>query len=505
MNIDEMNAPPRAEDAVALPPQGFAGYRTEMRPKASMRSKFAVVVLLAGSVGGVVLVGQPVGLGFALFAVLLSVVVVTFMHSVRRLNTIVFGSLAAMLYLMSAVRGASWLVALDITAATLLLPLALVDASSFRELGKVLSRWLGQITWALAPVARGLAKLRPQHRSSAISVLRGVLIAALPLLVFGLLFASADRAFSDLVSAAVPDVTIDDLRVRVVVGLFVASIVGALFLTASTDVEPAKEKAERRRLKPAEWITAVVLVDLLFVAFVVIQIAVLFGGDHHVLETAGLTYAEYAREGFYQLLVVAALVLGLIAAVAWWADYSSARSRVIFRCLLGSLGLLTGVVLVSALFRITGLESSFGLTLVRLNGHALTLWIAGLLLIVMAAGWQLKATWLPRALLSYSALALLVFTLANPEGLIAGYNVDRFESKGNIDVNYLSKLSSDATPTLARLPISEANCAIGSVPPKDSALGFNVSRSGARDAISAAGIDPKQCETYRDRSYDTDW
>ena len=55
------------------------------------------------------------------------------------------------------------------------------------------------------------------------------------------------------------------------------------------------------------------MLDVLFAAFVVLQLAALFGGDEHVLRTAGLTYAEYAREGFAQLMAVAALTLAMIA------------------------------------------------------------------------------------------------------------------------------------------------------------------------------------------------
>ena len=51
------------------------------------------------------------------------------------------------------------------------------------------------------------------------------------------------------------------------------------------------------------------VLDALFLAFVAVQATVLFGGHAHVLETEGLTYAEYARQGFWQLLWVSALTL----------------------------------------------------------------------------------------------------------------------------------------------------------------------------------------------------
>lgn len=52
---------------------------------------------------------------------------------------------------------------------------------------------------------------------------------------------------------------------------------------------------------------------MLFLGFVAVQLRVLFGGDRHVLTTDDLTYAEYARQGFWQLLAVTGLTLLVIA------------------------------------------------------------------------------------------------------------------------------------------------------------------------------------------------
>ena len=59
--------------------------------------------------------------------------------------------------------------------------------------------------------------------------------------------------------------------------------------------------------------------NLLFALFVAVQLAVLFGGDGYVRATAALTYAEYARSGFAQLVAVAALTLA-VAALAFWVS-----------------------------------------------------------------------------------------------------------------------------------------------------------------------------------------
>jgi uncharacterized protein DUF4153 len=54
--------------------------------------------------------------------------------------------------------------------------------------------------------------------------------------------------------------------------------------------------------------------NLLFLAFVVVQFRYLFGGEGLVEERVGLTYAEYARHGFFELVAVSVLVLVVLLA-----------------------------------------------------------------------------------------------------------------------------------------------------------------------------------------------
>ena len=56
------------------------------------------------------------------------------------------------------------------------------------------------------------------------------------------------------------------------------------------------------------------MVDAVFAGFVAAQATVLFGGHRHVLETTGLTYAEYVHQGFGQLTVVTLLTLLVVVA-----------------------------------------------------------------------------------------------------------------------------------------------------------------------------------------------
>lgn len=218
------------------------------------------------------------------------------------------------------------------------------------------------------------------------------------------------------------------------------------------------------------------------------QVRVLFGGNDHVLDTAGLTYAEYARQGFYQLLVVAILTLAVVAVAGRRRGERSGRRPTPVERLLGLLCALTLVVLVSALRRLGLLEDTYGFTVTRLLGHVATLWVGAVLVLVAAAGAARRTQALPRALISMSAAGLLAFSLANPEGLVASQNVDRHERTGKIDAGYLTTLGPDATPALARLPRRVQADLVGRTASRAAAHeGFfelNLSRAQAREAVT---------------------
>ena len=63
------------------------------------------------------------------------------------------------------------------------------------------------------------------------------------------------------------------------------------------------------------------------------QVRYFFGGEELVQAVTGLTYAEYARRGFFELVAVAALLLGVLLAVDWLARDVVGRARHALRLL----------------------------------------------------------------------------------------------------------------------------------------------------------------------------
>ncbi|MGW1885433.1 DUF4153 domain-containing protein [Streptomyces sp. NPDC001970] len=310
---------------------------------------------------------------------------------------------------------------------------------------------------------RGLRERADGSRGRWGPVVRTIAVAAALLVVFGALFAGADAAFADLLGELIPDVSFVDGPWRFF--LFVVGLVGAL---AAARTAAAPLRWDRLTLHPGkargrfEWALPLVVLNLLFAAFNTVQLAVLFGGYDKVLSETGLTYAEYARQGFWQLLWATLLTLVVIGLALRWAPRDGARDRVLVRSVLGTLCVLTLVVVASALRRMDLYVDAYGLTRLRVSVAAMELWLGLVIVLIIAAG-LFGGRWLPRAVAGSAAAAVLAFGLASPDALIAERNVQRYEATKKIDVDYLRDLSADAVPALDRLPEPVRSCTLQSI------------------------------------------
>lgn len=475
----------------------------------------AAAIVGCGVIAGALLPDVDPGLGFPLVALAVAATIyVADRGDVTRFD-VLYGALAFLLTSIAVVRSAEWLVALCLLAAMALAVIAVTRVDSWRGLFTapiaVLARFRRVPALVVRPLLTPLFSGRDVTRVGPVA--RGTAIAIFSLVLFGTLFGSADAAFARLAQDwLIPQWDLDLLPARFATGAIVALVVGALVIakpsfaaewrgeTASYwDSYVVGRPPREPRSSVADWAIPVIALDALFATFVVVQISVLFGGREHVEVTGGLTYAEYARQGFFQLLTVAALVLLVIAAAVVLGRPREGRDRELMRWSLGVLCALTLVVLASALVRLQLYEETYGFTRLRVSVHATIYWLAGVFVLVGIAGIRWRARWLPRTFVAYTGACLLIFAGIDPEALIARENVRRFEETGRIDTYYLATLSADALPELLALPPAEQNCVLylsgDPVPDPDPWSGFNFARERARDAMQDIYVpnDPSDC------------
>ena len=388
--------------------------------------------------------------------------------------------LAVALTAVGTVRAADWLAALCLMAAAAAAALA-VARRSFRSLTMSLLAPVIAAMRALPWVARGM-RTGPRRMVRAGMA---VLSAGLVLLVFVPLLASADAAFSQVVDAVTPEIAVDSVVRWIFLFAFgTAAAAGAFFLLVAPPPEPYGADPRPTRLRLLDWALPTGVLVAVLALFVGVQFVVLFGSDDYVLRTTGLTYAEYARSGFWQLLAVTALALGMLALGSRWAPARTPAERIAKRGLLAALALLTLVVVASAINRMWLYQQAYGFTVLRLLVLTCELWLGAGFLLALVAVLRLRPGGLSRPMVAVGMLALLGLAVLDAERFIAAHNVARWSETGKLDTSYLGHLSADAVPALVDLPPAVRDCILvdigdGLAAPDDW-RSTNVAREAAR-------------------------
>ena len=477
-------APPSAPGRAAVPSLTDAAFG-DFWPDRSVPGNVPVLVgaLAVGVLAGAVLPFRDFGLGTFLVLLAAGGVLVAASRHRRDPFTLTCAVLCLALAATVVVRDAEWIVVLCLLSGAGLCAVGVVRGRS------VPSFVLACLAWPLAGL-RGLPWLGRTARlvtgrGSGAALLRTALWSVLGITVFALLFASADALFAEWVGALVPDLGWADLAFRAFVAVFIGGIVLAgAYLALNPPGTDRGERAARPVAHRFEWLAPVLVVDLVFVLFLVAQATVIFGGHDYLERTTGLTYAEYVHQGFGQLTVATALTLLVVWAATRKAPRETPADRAWIRVSLGLLCALTLVVVASALYRMHVYQDAYGFTRLRLLVDVFEAWLGLLVLATMVGGAALRAAWLPRFGLLSGVTLLLGLAAINPDAWIAQQNLDRYETTGKVDWYYLGNLSDDALPVLATLPDDLAQCALTLDDREhDDWLEWNFGRSQARDFI----------------------
>lgn len=432
-----------------------------LKPRSQATWTTVVVVLLVGLIADQFLRAGAVGLGAsATFGS--AAVILVFVGRISRLEPRLLAAAAVLFGTWLSLRASPWLLVPDIAVALVLLGIA----ASLAMRGSVLDIGIAEsIARGLSAAIHGIAGAafvgKPiVHTRSRISVLapiaRGLVIAIPIAVLVAALLASADPIFASFFS-----VNFDFSRLLLDV-LFVLggalAMAGLLRLAAAEPMDRVDGPAWR--LGTTEAVVVLAVLDTVFAAFAIAQAVAASGTGAETLRSAGITYADYARSGFFQLLWVAGITLVVLVLFSRVTGFAHRAAKLTFLALAeGAIALTLLIVLVASL-RLSLYEDAYGFTMLRLYSHVFAGLVAVVFVLLAAdlAGLFKRRRWFV-GVSTVTALALLMaLNVANPEALVVGLNVNRASATHKIDAQYLRELSSDSAPALlaSRLRIDPA-------------------------------------------------
>jgi hypothetical protein len=261
-----------------------------------------------------------------------------------------------------------------------------------------------------------------------------------------------------------------------------------------------------RWLGATERLILISAVTALFWLFIAVQLSYLFGNVPR-MPGSDMTFAEYARQGFGELTVVATCSVILTLVSERYGRVNGYASRV--RALTIALLLAVLIILASAFHRVSLYEAAYGFTVARLYAQVY-MTVLGAALLALAEGVLriLDTRVLFRRVFSLAVLAFLLLVFWNHEGWIASANINRYATTGKLDVSYLTRdLSPNAIPVAvsslktlpepARTQLHDAIVArygTGRRLHSDRWFEWNYRRNQARAALQTIGLPQQTAE-----------
>lgn len=306
-----------------------------------------------------------------------------------------------------------------------------------------LAEALGMIYFPFTHLAGYVKSTKSTKYKTALRLIVGV-CAAVPAMIFlCLLLASADMVFQDMLGTILVK-CLDPVSLFLVPLQTVAWAVILYSLVCSARLGTIQDDvADRQVHSPVAAISFMSMIALVYLAFCSVQVVYLFMGQGSL--PWGMTYSDYARQGFFQLLFVAVLNLVMVLLCLKYC-----RENVILKAVLLVISLCTYIMIASAVYRMALYVQQYNLTFLRI----LVLWFLAMLSVLMAGVVIVivKRTFpLFRFCLAVISIFYLGFAWMKPDYVAAKYNVGHIAELGWENVQYLGSLSWDAAPAVMEL------------------------------------------------------
>lgn len=277
--------------------------------------------------------------------------------------------------------------------------------------------------------------------SKIVYVLLGLLISVPLLLVICPLLLTADAVFYDFADTIFSQF-FKDFDFGTLIGILFTFFVGIVFshgiLVELCGKHINPDVKEKKTMEPIIAITFTSILTLVYLCFSVIQIVYLFIGNMQLPNN--YTYAQYAREGFFQLLFVC--IINLLLVLFCMSHY---RDNKVLKAILTIICGCTYIMIASSTLRMLMYIGQYHLTFLRvfvlLSLLVLFLCLTGVVISIFKPSLRLFTY-----MLIVVSVCYIGFSLSRPDTYIAAYNIEA----GNFDTYYYYELSADAAPILAQ-------------------------------------------------------
>lgn len=291
---------------------------------------------------------------------------------------------------------------------------------------------------------------RSGNKKTVGKVLVGLLCAIPVLFVVVPLLLSSDDAFKGMMNKMFKDIgpTIFKSVVGVMLSVFVASYGFSLQKGRTAKAKESKFAG----IENVYIISFLSAISVCYLLYLFSQLAYFFSAFKGFLPEGGITYAQYARKGFFEMCVIAVINLALVFTALLLAKKKNGKACHGIKALATFIGLFTLVIIATAVSKMVLYIDAYGMTVKRLTTSAFMVFLAVVFISVILRVYLLKINVVKTALVTAGCIVLLLGTV-NVNRVCAKYNYDAYMSGKltTVDVHSLYDLGYEGIPYIAKL------------------------------------------------------
>jgi len=388
-------------------------------------------------------IGANIGIGMGLFNLIVILGLLIAYPRIKRTPLVyIIGIFSILIGLTSGLRANEFIQIFNtsITRITLLALaiMYIVDPIKWEGLWLTKTLWnvIKKATRHVEVMIKAVFRKQESKKTGLLSIIKTAGITVITVIFFAGLLSQADPIFEELIS----DI-LDEAAGRTIVSIMLAVLLS--FLLSLKLKADAADSPKFTLLSFYDVAVPVIGMVLLFGFFLFIQGKYLFGAEAN-FAAFDLTYSEYVRKGFIELLIGSFFGSLIVYAVILKTKVLESIGRVRSLKSLNALLILElFAVLGSALQRDLMYVDVYGLTRIRLIGGVFLACLAAFLLLLLALNItkSMKEKYLLGGVLAITMVATLTLNYFNMDQIVASANPPEGNYK---DYFYINNLSADA-------------------------------------------------------------
>lgn len=286
-------------------------------------------------------------------------------------------------------------------------------------------------------------------------ILMGIACAIPAMLILVALLRSSDAAFDGLLTKIGNSFgNFGSVIFKINVGLLFFPFAVSLGLGLSKNKREQKKWCIKGGIDRSIVISFLSAISLVYVVYIFSQLAYFFSAFKGILpEGEDITFSSYARRGFFEMTVIAAINFILISLAALLSKKKENGKRsAVLNGLIVFIGMFTLLLIATALSKMFLYIGNFGMTRLRILTSVFMVFLAVLFIAVILRAFIKKIPVIKTGLIA-AALLLTVVGFADVDTAVAKYNLYAYENgiTETLDVEAIGDLGEGGIPTLYKI------------------------------------------------------